>query len=38
MTSVFDIPLVLSVFFFRVYFGNFRIIDGDTQHERRLFR
>ena len=31
--SIFDIPLVLSVFFFWSLFGNFRVIGGDTEHE-----
>ena len=37
MTSIFDIPLVLSVFFFGSIFGNFRVIGGDTEHERLFF-
>ena len=31
-------PSRAQCLFFRVYFGNFRVIDGDTQHERLLFR
>ena len=32
--TIFDIPLVLSVFFFWSIFRNFRVIGGDTEHER----
>ena len=32
--SIFDIPPVLSVFFSGNFFGNFRVIGGDTEHER----
>ena len=32
--SIFDIPLVLSVFFFLSLFGNFSVIGGDIEHER----
>ena len=36
--TIFDIPLVLSVFFFWSIFRNFRAIGGDTEHERIFFR
>ena len=32
--TIFDLPLVLSVFFFWSIFRNFRVIGGDTEHER----
>ena len=35
--TIFDIPLVLSVFFFWSIFENFRVIGGDTEHERIFF-